>query len=288
MAVTGIQIQGPHDPLVAILVAKARSGELGAVIFERYQQALAAQRQQQAAGANPLTRPAGNSIGVQQPIHGGAPVQNSPALVNSLPPNAPPMTPAMGMARPPVAGLPHAIRPSKLPRDSANPSLQDRAVLLEMMQRQREAQLIRPMQQPGATVAPQSRPAAPMMTSPANVPQVMTAAQRQVLQQNALANMTPQQQQEVYMRMQQARQQAAMAPQQQPQISVAMVVQQLLAGQINPEQLPPQAISILWQSAQSHMNPEQRMALQRILSSRVQQIQNNAAQAGAVRPGAAQ
>ncbi|KAJ2447005.1 hypothetical protein GGI03_007443 [Coemansia sp. RSA 2337] len=148
--------------------------------------------------------------------------------------------------------------------------------------------IVRPMQQPGATVAPQSRPAAPMMTSPANVPQVMTAAQRQVLQQNALANMTPQQQQEVYMRMQQARQQAAMAPQQQPQISVAMVVQQLLAGQINPEQLPPQAISILWQSAQSHMNPEQRMALQRILSSRVQQIQNNAAQAGAVRPGAAQ
>ncbi|KAJ2042457.1 Transcription factor spt20 [Coemansia sp. S16] len=369
MAVTGIQIQGPHDPLVAILVAKARSGELGAVIFERYQQALAAQRQQQAAGANPLIRPAGNPMGVQQPIHGGAPVQNSPAPVNSLPPNAPPMTPAMGMARPPVAGLPHAIRPSKLPRDSTNPSLQDRAVLLEMMQRQREAQLsgsvagtqmpttgapiqqqqqlqqqqlqqmqqqqqqpsalavlqqrqqqinlaamaarggaggsaaminpagvvptiqtpiVRPMQQPGVTVAPQSRPAAPMMASPANVPQVMTAAQRQVLQQNALANMTPQQQQEVYMRMQQARQQAAMAPQQQPQISVAMVVQQLLAGQISPEQLPPQAISILWQSAQSHMNPEQRMALQRILSSRVQQIQNNAAQAGAVRPGAAQ
>ncbi|KAJ2859390.1 Transcription factor spt20 [Coemansia aciculifera] len=377
LMLTGVQINGVQDPRLNVLVAKARTGELRVVVMERLQ-ALAAQRQQQAAGANPLVRPGGNAnpMGVQQPIHGGAPVQNSPALVNSLPPNVAPMTPAMGMSQPPGAGLPHAARPVQLPRDPANPNLQDRAALLEMMQRQREAQLggsaagpqmstqgapnqqqqqqssalaalqqqrqqqlnmaaaasrggaggnaamanpaggvsamqapmVRPMQQPGATVAPQSRPAAPMMASPANVPQVITAAQRQILEHNFLANMTSQQQ-ELYLRMQQARQQTAMAPQQatmapqqttmapqqaamalqqQSQASIAMILQQLSTGQINAASLSPQAISFLLLNAQSQLTPEQRSALQRILGIRMQQAQNNTAQAGAVRPGAAQ
>ncbi|KAJ2741524.1 Transcription factor spt20 [Coemansia sp. BCRC 34301] len=357
----GLQIQSLQDPRLPILIAKAKTGELRSMLMANLQ-ALTAQRQQQmaAVGANPQIRPGGggpNPMGMQQPplAHGSAPIQNSPAPANSLPTNA--ATTAaqmMGMGQPTGAGLPQTARPMQLPRDPANP--QDRAVLLEMLQRQRDAHLnsssvagaqmqapgapnqlqqpsalaaamaaaalqqrqqqlgmaaggggamaspsgsvsgiqtsmARPMQPPGGTAALQSRPSAPMMGSPANVPanapQVISAGQRQMLQQAALANMTPQQQQELMQRVQQARQQAAMAPQQ-PQANVAMILQQLASGQLNPAVLPPQVIGFLLQHPQAQMPPEQRLTLQRILNIHLQQSQNNAASAGPIRPGAAQ
>ncbi|KAJ2492099.1 Transcription factor spt20 [Coemansia sp. RSA 2050] len=346
----GIQIQGMHDHRLPVLVAKAKTGELKAMLMASMQ-AINAQRQQMAAGPNPHARPSGtsNSMPSQQPIH-GAPAQNSPALATSLPPNGAPTTPAMGgVILPPSAGLSQAVRPMQLPRDSATPNLQDRNALLEIMQRQREAQIsgavagtqiptmgapnqqqqqlaaalqqrqqqlnmaaaaaggggnaamtspagavsvmqasmVRPMQPSGATVAPQSRPAAPMMGSLANAPQAMTAEQRLAFQQQALANMTPQQQKELFMRMQ-ARQQAVMAPQQLPQANIAAIIQQISSGQLNPTMLSPQVIGFLLMNAQAQLTPEQRATLQRLMSMHMQHSQNNTAQAGPVRPGAAQ
>ncbi|KAJ2889088.1 hypothetical protein IWW38_004837, partial [Coemansia aciculifera] len=139
----GLQIQSVHDPRVQILISKARSGELRNM-FMASLQAYAAQRQQHMAvpaavgsggGANPM------GMSAAAAVHGGVPIQNSPAPANSLPAGATSAaaTQAMGIGQSVGAGMPQTARPMQIPRDPANP--QDKAMLLEMLQRQRDAQL---------------------------------------------------------------------------------------------------------------------------------------------------
>ncbi|KAJ2413437.1 Transcription factor spt20 [Coemansia sp. RSA 2530] len=211
----GIQIQGMHDHRLPVLVAKAKTGELKAMLMANLR-AFSAQRQQIIASQNTQPRPSGNP--------------NSPSLASALPPNGVLTATSMGVLLPPSTSASQAVRPMQPLRDPATPSLQDRNALLEIMQRQREAQLS------GS-----------------------------------------------------ARQQVAMASQQLPQANIATIIQQISSGQLNPAVLSPQIIGFLLMNAQAQLTPEQRTTLQRLMSMHMQHSQNNAAaQAGPVRPGAAQ
>ncbi|KAJ2000222.1 Transcription factor spt20 [Coemansia thaxteri] len=168
LRIKGIQLQGVQDPRFLILVAKAKTGELKSMLLTHIQ-ALASQQQQQQ----------------QQHQQSSVPVQNSPALANPLPANP---APALAMNQVPGAvGQQQAVRPMQLPLDPANLSLQDRARLLELVQKQREAQLN------GA--APGSMPnplGAPTQPQPALAAAMAAAAlQRQQQQQLGLAAANP-------------------------------------------------------------------------------------------------
>ncbi|KAJ2382338.1 hypothetical protein GGI23_007388 [Coemansia sp. RSA 2559] len=186
----------------------------------------------------------------------------------------------------------------------------------------------RPMRpSPGATGPMQSRPLAAAMGSPTPAPSVPgtaavgLSAGQQLLPQPALANMNPQQRQELIQRINQIQQQqqhmqqilqqqqgqpsqpqpqpqpqqAVSAPRP-PQINMVMVLQQFLAGRLNPAALPPDMIVFLLQHAQAQMTHEQRQTLHRVLAHNTQSQPNNASTAtapaaatstGPIRPGGA-
>ncbi|KAJ2612252.1 Transcription factor spt20 [Coemansia sp. RSA 1365] len=214
-----------------------------------------------------------------------------------------PQQPTMSAAAAAAAIMQHQQRPTSMPA-AQNSAVTSTSVSVSM-----PTQSVRPMQ--GAGSQPQPQPLAAMVGSPtpaaAAAPHQMSAAQQQLFQQAALANLTPQQRQELISRFQQmqqmqARQAHATTQAQQPtppappaaaaatmarppQTNVASILQQISSGHINPTALPPQLIMYLLQNAQSQLSVDQRQILQRLLAHHIQTQGNTI---GAVRPGPTQ
>ncbi|KAJ1799726.1 Transcription factor spt20 [Coemansia sp. RSA 2399] len=390
-----IQVPPQNIPAqqLAVLITKAKTGELKQALLARIQARSNQQQQQQAVAGAVNTMPnsgAADAAGPrpqQQLVHSanaGASAQNSPVVSNALPMNAS----GAGISGNIGTGGVQSANPMQLPPELANLPPQERIRWLEMMvQRQRAAAAngtgahiqgpatsiqqqalaaaiamqqqrsaavsggslsvstpaamaspgtmgiqtptARPMRpNPSATGPMQPRPLAGAMGSPTPAPSVPGSAAmglptgQQILQQAALANMNPQQRQELMQRInqmqqqqhiqqilqQQQQQQQAQQPQSQPQpqqavptprppqINMAIILQQFLAGRLNPAALPPEMILYWLQSAHVQMTPEQRQALHRVLVHHTQSQQNNASAAtaptaatstGPIRPGGA-
>ncbi|KAJ2804979.1 hypothetical protein H4R20_002285 [Coemansia guatemalensis] len=221
-----------------------------------------------------------------------------------------PQQPAISAAA--AAAIIHHQQNQQRPASMA--ATQNSAVTSSSADASTPAQSVRPMQGAGSQPQPQPQPQplAAMMGSPtpaaAAAPHQMSAAQQQFLQQQllqqpALANLTPQQRQEFISRFQQmqAQQNHATTQAQQPvppaptgaapsmarppQTNVASILQQISSGQINLSALPPQLIVYLLQNAQSQLSVDQRQMLQRMLAHHMQAHGNPVS---AVRPGPTQ
>ncbi|KAJ1817559.1 hypothetical protein LPJ75_001684, partial [Coemansia sp. RSA 2598] len=330
--ISNLQLLGLQDPRFALLINKAKSGELRDLIMARYKMMNAQQQQQQqqlAAGTDQQQQQQQQ----KQASGSSASSQDSIAQGNQM---------SSGVSG--IAAQVASAAPVNLPRDLSNLSPQDKQRLLEMMmQRKREAQqntqpgqmpnpsavsnqqtalasmaamlqqqrqmnmsaannmqspMVRPAQLGGAANQVHQRPMSAIIGSPspasASLPGQMSAGQ--LLQHMASANMTPQQRQELLMRLQQiqsSQQQQPQQPQQQqqqqqataprPQINIAMIMQQITSGQLNPTMLPPQIISHLLQNSQIQLSAEHRQILQRALAHHFHMQNTNST--GPIQPG---
>ncbi|KAJ2845476.1 Leucine-zipper-like transcriptional regulator 1, partial [Coemansia brasiliensis] len=212
-----VQLQGYQDARLPHLIAKAKSGELKALMLARLQQLNAQQSTQ-----NPMQN-------ISAPANIGAQLAN-------LPPHEKQRLLEM-LQRPRVGALngqQNMVRPG-MPVMSPSPA-------------------VRPNPQLGATQAQslqQQRPVAAMMNNlnpAAGNPAMMTAAQQQLLQrfqQMQQAQQALQQQQAQTQQTQQTQQPqpaATNAAPRPPAANVASILQQLSSGQINAAVLPPSLI----------------------------------------------
>ncbi|KAJ2619134.1 hypothetical protein H4R22_005432 [Coemansia sp. RSA 1290] len=248
-----IQLQGYQDARLPHLIAKAKSGELKAMMLARLQQ-LNSQQSAQNSTQN-ISAPA--NIGAQL---ANLPPHEKQRLLEML------QRPRAGA----LNGQQNMVRPG-MPVMSPSPA-------------------VRPNPQLGATQAQslqQQRPVAAMMNNlnPAAAnPPMMTAAQQQLLQRFQQMQQMQQtlQQQQAQTQQTQPATNAAPRP---PAANVASILQQLSSGQINAAVLPPSLIVYLLQNAQAQLTVEQRQALQQLLAHH---IQNQARSGASIRPGPAQ
>ncbi|KAJ2671366.1 Transcription factor spt20 [Coemansia spiralis] len=162
-----IPVQNLQALQFAMLVNKAKTGELKQAIIARIQ-ALSQQQQQAAAsGANRIRPNNGTGSGAvdtpspvtqnQQLLNSNASAQNSPAPASSLP-AGPSAASNISSGNSAAANVQASIPMQQLPQELANLSAQDRARLMEMaIQRQRESAINgTAAQMPGASASLQA------------------------------------------------------------------------------------------------------------------------------------